>query len=410
MNSMDELMSYFALRNNGEYSRENYDKFIKDNKLSFSFPSVHITGTNGKGSTANFIKAIYIDAGYKVGFYNSPYFYSPCELCSVNNTQIADEEFLAIFNEYKTSFEKYNLSEFEMETIISFIYFQRNNIDIAIIEVGMGGEIDATNVLNNTLLSIITSISLEHTAYLGTTVSEIAYSKSGIIKPKSKVLIGDLDAEAKNVIAQVARKEESKLFEVSEAFNPRFFKEHLLFDYQSYKDLRINSNALYQTKNAILAIDAVNLISDVFAISEDNIRNGLQTKILQGRMEYLMDNVVIDGGHNVEAIFNLLISLEKSNNKPINCLFAAFRDKNIDGMLALLNRDCEKVTITSFDHKRARTKDEYFLYLFDFEFADDYKAWIDDMIANHKDELILITGSLAFVSVVRKYIKEKYRV
>ena len=102
--------------------------------------------------------------------------------------------------------------------------------------------------------------------------------------------------------------------------------------------------------------------------------------------------------------------LEKYNNLPINCLFAAFRDKNIDGMLSQLNRDCNKVTITTFDHKRARTKDEYFLYLFDYDFAEDWKSFVDDMIINHKEELNLVTGSLAFISLVRKYVKEKYNV
>lgn len=408
MNNIDELWSYLNKRNNGQYTRDNYDKFIKNNKLVFNFPSIHITGTNGKGSTANYIQNILIKSGLKVALYHSPYFYSPCEMIKINNQEISSDEFLSLFNQYEAEFNKYDLSEFEIETIIGFIYFINNNVDIAIIEVGMGGEVDATNILSNNILSIITSISLEHTSYLGRTISEITMSKAGIIKENSKVLVGKIDSEASETLSRICSRLNTKIYSTADHGFEKHNGNKTYFSYLTMMDIELNTTAGYQIENAKLAIEAINLIKDKFPVDENTIREGLKCSTLPGRMEFVLDNVLLDGGHNVEAITHMLKSVERINNKPITCLFAAFRDKNIDGMLSLLSRDCQKVIITSFDHKRARTENEYFLYLFDYEFAKDWKVALDDLILNHKDELILVTGSLAFVSLVRKYIKEKY--
>ncbi len=407
VNKLSDLKVYFDQRNIGNYDRNNYDKFLKEIKANFSFPSVHITGTNGKGSTSNFISNILIKANYKVAFYHSPYFYSPLEMININNNNISEEKFLEYFNKYELYFDKYNLSEFEIETFIALTYFKDENVDIAIIEVGMGGEIDATNVLSNSILQIITSVSLEHTAYLGKSISEIALSKSGIFKENSKVLIGDLPFEAKEVISNQVRLLGSKLYEVSETSFEKVIDNQVSFSYLKFENIRLNTIALYQTKNAKIAIEAALILRERFNISDQNIYDGLKAIELPCRMEKVGKNIILDGAHNVEAMTNLLDSLQKIDHPEIITLFAAFKDKNIDGMLSLLSRDSSKVVITTFDHKRARTEEDYFLYLFDYEFNADYKNALDNLIKENEDKLILVTGSLAFVAEVKRYLKEE---
>lgn len=199
-----ELEAYFKEHNYPSYERGNYDRYLKDHHFSFKSPSIHITGTNGKGSTSNYIYNIYRKAGYKVGLYTSPYLDDVTEMVSINGEIVSFETYLKKFESFREDFEKYHLSSFEMQTIIAFDLFNEANLDLVIVEVGMGGYIDATNIITP-LLSIITSISLEHTSYLGGTTSEIAYNKAGIIKPNVPVLLGKMDEFALYAIRETAK-------------------------------------------------------------------------------------------------------------------------------------------------------------------------------------------------------------
>ena len=172
MMNINEINELFVERLIPKYSRSNYDKYVNDTHFNFNVPSIHITGTNGKGSVANFLNNIYIEKGLKVGLFISPWLNKVNEMISINNNQITDQEIESLFNELFPLFNQYQLTSFEMQTIMAYTYFVRNNVDLAIIEAGIGGYIDATNIINP-LLSIITSVSLEHTSYLGRSVSEI---------------------------------------------------------------------------------------------------------------------------------------------------------------------------------------------------------------------------------------------
>ena len=183
----EEMMNYFSHHNFSTYERDNYDKFLDKKKFFFPIKAIHISGSNGKGSTANFIYNAYLANGYKVGLYTSPFLEDVTEMISVSGKHISKDEYVALFNELKDKFEKFGLSSFEMQTYIAFEYFLRQSLDLVAIEVGMGGFIDATNVIDNPLLAIITNISLEHTAYLGRSISEIAYNKAGIIKTDEEI-------------------------------------------------------------------------------------------------------------------------------------------------------------------------------------------------------------------------------
>jgi len=406
MMSLEELEQYFLKHNFPVYSRENYDRFIKDNKFDFSLPSIHITGTNGKGSTANFLYHIYVAKGYKVGLYVSPYLTSVLEMVSINGNQISAEEYIKVFESLKDQFEKHHLSSFEMQTIIAFTLFNKAGLDLVVVEVGMGGYVDATNIFNP-ILSIITSVSLEHTAYLGRSISEIASNKAGIIKYKTPVLVGKLEETAMYAIREKTKKTESNIYIVDEFHNEKIDGNSWVFDYKPYHNLVIKTEAKYQCTNASLAIEATNILNNEFPVDEESVLKGLQASTLPCRFEYLSDNILIDGSHNAEGTENLATSLEAFENRPIHIVFACFRDKNLDSMLINLSKVSSDITITTFNHPRARTEEEYFLYLGDYKFTDDYIGKIHELKSEFPDDLILVTGSLCFAGIVREILKNE---
>lgn len=401
--TIEEISNYFLLRDSSEYKRSNYDKFIKDKKFSFPTKSIHITGTNGKGSTANFLKNIY-KRHYKVGMFMSPFLADVREMISINDEQISLEEFSSLLEEFKKDFDKYSLTSFEIQTFIAYTYFIRKKIDLAIIEVGMGGYIDATNIINP-LLSIITSVSLEHTSYLGRSVSEIAESKSGIIKENGLALVGKLSEDAMYAIREHCKDYNAELHIVDDFHNVRHDKDKIIFDYYGLKDIAINTPSEYQLKNASLAIEATRLLSEKIAVTEEDVRAGLADKLLNCRFERFNEHIILDGGHNVEAIGDLVDAITKVIDKPIHIIFAVFKDKNVEQMLVSLSNISEDLTLTTFDHKRARKEEDFFLYLGDYSFEEDYKKLIKEKLEAYPDDIILVTGSLSFTGVVREFLK-----
>lgn len=403
--NLDELKEYFLEKDYSTYERDNFDSFLKEMHFSFNKKSIHITGTNGKGSTANFIRNIYLANGQKVGLFMSPFLFSPLEMISINGNDISLQDYLSILNRYFNDFAKYKLTSFEIQTFIAFSYFENQNIDIAIIEVGMGGYLDATNCFIPSL-SIIVTVSLEHTAYLGRTVSEIADSKSGIIKDNVPVLIGKLSEDAEYPILLKAKRCDSPLYRVDDYHGEVLHdNRYYSFDYKPYKNLIINTPADYQLLNASLAVEAIKILMNLINVSENAIKTGLAMPTLPSRFEYFPPNIIIDGAHNPEAIDALMAVIQKvALGKGVRVLFAAFKDKNIDLMLTSLNRETSEVVITTFDHKRARTEENYFLYLDDYHFDPDFKHALKEYTAKYPDDIILVTGSLAFSNVVRQYL------
>jgi dihydrofolate synthase/folylpolyglutamate synthase len=403
MNNINDLNAFFLERDLSSYDRYNFDRFLKAIRFSFTIPSIHVTGTNGKGSTVNYLKSIYQHAGYKVGTYLSPFFESMNEMIALGDEHIKDEDVLRLFNEQEVNFIKFELTSFEIQTYLAFAYFNEQKPDLAIIEVGMGGYLDATNIFNN-VLAIITSVSLEHTNYLGKSVSEIAKSKSGIIKNNSPVLVGSLDESALFAIRETAKECRSPVYIVDDYHNDKV-GDTIIFDYRPYHDLKLNTKAKYQIKNACLAIEATKILAETFKVNEDNVRHGLLVSPLAARYERITDNIIVDGAHNPEAIENLMQTINETETKPVHVLFACFRDKNHSLMLTSLSKDAVSLTLTTFDHKRARTKEEYFFYLDEYPFYDDYVLALKDLQEKYPDDIILVTGSLAFAALVGRQIR-----
>jgi len=399
-----ELEQYFLDRNFPVYERENYDKFLKAKKFSFSIPSIHITGTNGKGSTANYIFNIYKASGRNVGLYVSPYFGDVTKMLKINDNYVSFDEYIEMFLEHKKDFEKWNLSSFEIQSFIAFNLFEKHNLDLAVIEVGMGGYIDATNIFNP-ILSIITSVSLEHTAYLGRSVSEIAANKAGIIKENVPVLLGKLDESAMYAIRERAKQLKSTITIVDDFHNEKYVNNSWSFDYRPYNNLSISTGAKYQLKNAALAIEATKILNEVLPVNENDVRNGLNSELLSARFEFVKPNLLVDGGHNPEAIDLLVESLNDAITKRIHIVFASFRDKNFDAMINKLSVVSDDITLTTFDHKRAREEMDYFLYLEDYKFEENHFDLIKNKLNEFPDDIILVTGSLYFAELVRDEFK-----
>lgn len=402
--NIDQLEKYFVEHNYSTYQRSNYDKYLKDHNFLFNVPSIHITGTNGKGSTANYIYQIYLKAGYKVGLYTSPYLNNVLEMVSINGKPIDFDTYNSKFEELKDDFEKYQLSSFEMQTIIAYTLFKEANLDLVIIEVGMGGFVDATNIITPKL-SIITSVSLEHTSYLGGTTSEIAHNKAGIIKQYVPVLLGKIDDFAEYAIKEVAKKLESPILRVDEAFNERNEGNNIIFDTRTIKGIKLATPMRYQIKNACLAIDAVKYLNDLFPVNEQSIKEGLSINPLDCRFENIKDNIYVDGGHNPEAIQSLVDSIKSFTDKTVHVVFASFRDKNFSQMLNILDTLSQDITITTFDHKRAKTEDEYFLFLSTYKFDADYLKVIKELSQQYPEDIVLVTGSLYFTGLVKRELK-----
>lgn len=402
----NDVLSFLAKKDltMTRYERTEWDKFCKKINLQILFPYIHITGSNGKGSTANYLYRIYLSKGLKVGLFSKPYFYLPNEMIGFNDKEILDADFARIFSLHQKEIEQYDLSAFEIETYIAIAYYNEVKPDLVVLECGMGGATDSTNLVDSKpLLSIITTVSLGHTAFLGRTISEIARNKGGIIKEKVPVLVGKLPEAAQTTLRDMANSNDSTFFVVDDYHGNHYASPYFRFDYRPYRDLAILTPASYQLSNACLAIEATKILGNVFPMDEFSLRKGLLSNPLPCRFER-HHHLIIDGAHNPEAIGALMKVLQSvAENKTVHVLFASFRDKNIAVGLPLIANFAPDITLTTFPAARARTEMDYFLYEADYHYQEDFKVALSNLLATYPDDLIVATGSLAFASLVREY-------
>lgn len=407
-----EVLSYLKKRDMTmtRYERTEWDGFVKRLSLKLSVPFIHLTGSNGKGSTAHYIYKIYQKAGYKVALFAKPYLHKPNELVEIDGKTITDFDFARIFTLHEKEIKEANLSAFEIETYVAFAYINENKPDLAVIECGMGGATDSTNIEGDKPeLAIITTVSLEHTAFLGRTVSEIAYNKGGIVKDLVPLLVGKLPESAETTLRDICKKHNSPFLIVDDYHGDHYVSPYFHFDYRPYNDLEILTAASYQLKNASLAIEATKILADKFPVSETALREGLTSKPLECRLER-HHNVILDGAHNPEAVEALVKCLESvAMGKAVHVLFASYRDKNIAVELPMLDNIASEIVLTTFDNPRARSEMDYFLYLGDHSYNGDYKAALADLVSKYPDDVIVVTGSLAFASEVRTYVAEELK-
>lgn len=390
--------------------------------------TIHVGGTNGKGSTVTFLRSILESAGYLVGTFTSPYFEQFNERISINGQPINDEDLIELVNVIKPLADELDLTElggpteFEVITAMSIYYFAKMSpVDVVIYEVGLGGRFDSTNVIHP-LLSIITSIGLDHTNILGDTYEKIAFEKAGIIKNGVSVITGVKQPEALEVIRQKAAGGNSPIYQLGEQFfttSKSSLKAGEQFTFASmftqYVKLETSMLGAHQVDNASLAVMASQILANYysFIIEESHLREGLKKAYWPGRLEILSEHpfVLIDGAHNEEGI-NALASEIKSRfaDKKISILFAALTDKKLDKMIAVLEDAADTLTFTNFDFPRAAKAEELMAAGKSTDnkaIANDYRIYLEQKINELKEnEILLITGSLYFLSEVKPLVND----
>ena len=405
----EEIVTYFASQKEkvNRYDRSSWDDFVKRMGLRLSFPFIHITGSNDKENVSHYLSHIYQAAEYKVGLFTHLAYATPLEEIQISGEPIPEEEYVRIFNQYQKDFERASLSVFEIETFIAYTYFNEQKVSLALVEAGLGGDLDATVILGATpVLSIITNVSLEHTAVLGTTLSEIAAHKVGIVKEKSMVLLGKVEETVSDIVRIDAQRKGSLFFTVDDYHFEKYRDPFYEFNYRPYEKLEILSSAHYLLESAALALEAVKLLRLHFPLSESAIRHGLIGKPLPCRMERF-HNVLIDESHNVAGIDRLMDSVTSyANGTPVHVLFGSMRDKNISVELPRLGKDAAEIVLTTFDHPYAKDEMSYFLYEADYAFREDWKMALNGLLQANQKDLILITGSSHFAKLARDYVKK----
>lgn len=386
---------------------------------------IHIAGSNGKGSTVNALREMLQQADYRVGAFTSPHLERVHERITINGVPISDKQFLVYFNKLAQIVEEhYNgdfPSFFEVVTLIMFQYFADQEIDIALIEAGLGGRLDATNVVTP-LLAIITTISLEHTAFLGDTFAKVATEKAGIIKEGVPVVVGVHNKEALTVITEVAARRHAPCFVLGQDFTATNYLQAT--DYQQFTynmgtvlmtDIALKMAGSHQINNASLAITAMVVLHDkgALAITDQSIRRALQDAQWAGRFEQWSNHIVLDGAHNSEGTAALIQTLKVVYpNRRYHFVYAALADKDHGNSLAFMDAVASSMTFTQIALPNAMPAKSLVQLSTNAKKAD-YNKWQDAIQAvlsgRNAEDIVVVTGSLYFIAEVRKWLQEAKR-
>ena len=376
------------------------------------YPCIHVAGTNGKGSVCSILASILQSAGYKTGLYTSPHIRLFNERIRINGECIPDVDIARLASKLMPEIEKEHTTFFEVTTAMAFAWFAEQNVDIAIIETGMGGRLDATNVMESPLATIITSIDLDHTEYLGSDLLSIAGEKAGIMKKGSPVIIGESRIELQSFFKSFAiHKQASSCIIIDEksavhtVLYNRDLSMHidLSIGNQKYVEVKSERAGLHQIRNIQTALLALHEISELFPCDELSIRKGIEFTSLisgiDGRIQLLQTNppVIIDVGHNPACIKRLLETIDMcgySHNKW-QIVFGAMSDKPIQEMLGLFAPYCDVLLACSPNIERAMPASQLALLSKDFIQDTEYFQSVAEAVYKGIDSKkpLLITGS-----------------
>jgi dihydrofolate synthase/folylpolyglutamate synthase len=352
--------------------------------------TIHIAGTNGKGSTAHMLASILQEAGYKTGLYTSPHLKDFRERIKINGKTIDKKYIINFIKENQLEFEKINMSFFEFTVAMAFNYFTESKVDIAIIETGLGGRLDSTNIINPEL-SIITNIGLDHTNLLGNTIEKIAFEKAGIIKKNTPIIIGRKQHKTKEIFKSIAKEKNAKLYYND---NP--------------KNIITDVKGDYQNENIGTAIKAIEVLN--WNISNEQINQGINNILkntgLEGRWQKLSENplTICDVSHNEDGIKNILRQIEKTKFNKLHFIFGSVNDKVLTNIFKLLPKKAKYYFCAAKIDRALQTNilkqraEEFNLY--GDEFSSVNQAYINAKENASKDDLIFIGGSTFIVAEV----------
>ncbi|KXB69517.1 folylpolyglutamate synthase/dihydrofolate synthase family protein [Peptoniphilus sp. DNF00840] len=384
---------------------------------------IHIAGTNGKGSTVNFIKDI-LKEDYKVGSFVSPHLITYCDRIKIGDEEISQADFAEIgeliIEREKDILEEYgDLNLFEFLTIMAIIYFEREGVDLAILEVGMGGRADSTNIFTSRekLISLITSISMDHMEYLGDTIEEIADAKAGIIQEDGLVVTTNRDPKILGVIEREAKEKSAEVFYTKDLTSEIEKSDLKGIDFKVKLDgveeeFHLSQIGDYQVENALGAIYALYLLNKrgILKISLEDIKERIKTSTWKGRMEIVSRDplIILDGAHNFDGIKRLVESLDNFKFKKLHLIMSILADKEHKKMLEEIAPYTDEVVFVNLDYKRGTSPEELSREASEYGLRGQVMTF-EEALAYYKKsyeegDLILITGSLYFVSEARSKI------
>ncbi|MEN4012798.1 MAG: folylpolyglutamate synthase/dihydrofolate synthase family protein [Chloroflexota bacterium] len=434
--TLDYLYGFvdYSLTRNFQYSPENFnlDRMTKLvaglDHPERKYPVIHIAGTKGKGSTGAMIAAGLQAAGYKTGFYISPHLEDFCERIQINREHIPAHRLVEIVAQMKPLIEKFQrLTTFELTTAAGFLYFAQEQVDIAVIEVGLGGRLDSTNVVQP-LVSVITSISLDHTQILGDTVDKIAAEKAGIIKPYRPVVVSAQKPEAFAVIQDIARQRNAPLFHADEQYQAVIRERNL--EYQCFsilpkKDLTENAVEVkmpllgdHQVENALTAWTALKIVREQgVVLSNEDILRGLAKVEWQARFEVIHQNptIVADSAHNRDSALKLMHTVKSHfPDNPIVVIFGASDDKDIEGMFAEILPHVSQLILTRSVHPRSCVPEKLEQMASEYGIPTIVRQPLEMAVEEAlrmltKDHVLLATGSIFVAAGARKFVRQMFK-
>ena len=388
------------------YQRQGKTAFKKDltNSLALSkhlgfpenkFKTIHVAGTNGKGSTSHMLASILQEAGFKVGLYTSPHLKDFRERIKINGKLISEFDVVNFIDENKSFLEAHQLSFFEMTVGLAFSCFEKNSVDIAVVEVGLGGRLDSTNIIAPEV-SVITNIGLDHTQFLGETLSEIAFEKAGIVKKNVPVVIGEYQEEVFEVFKRISEENKSQLYIASKEVKTPF-KTDLL--------------GSYQKKNVKTAIQTIKILnSKGYTIPIESLKKGLLNVVkntrLLGRWQVLQKNpkIICDTGHNKEGLTYVLNQLESEKYHKLHIVLGVVNDKDLDTVVPMFPEKanyyfCKPDIIRGLDSEKLMLEAAIF-NLKGKAYSSVMNALLDAKKTASSNDLIFVGGSTFVVAEV----------
>lgn len=415
---------------------ENIPKFAKKNTLDHTkvflsalgnpqdqYKVIHVAGTNGKGSTCSYINSILLSMNKTVGLFTSPHLISMTERIRINGVDISQDSFMDVFHQVYETVKELELtghphpSFFEFLMLIAILSFAQEKLEYVVLETGLGGKYDNTNVIENPVATVITSIGMDHEAYLGTTIEEITYQKAGIIKKNVPLIYDDSHPQVSSILQKEAttfgcncRRLSDSAYEIKE-INRKYIAFSFIHAYDRDSPWRIKNHGRYQVRNVMLAIMTMEELFPDYRQHKEAWKHGLEKNHWPGRMEEVYPHIYVDGAHNIPAIHTLSEEIEEIDT----LLFSAVEDKNYKEMIRILTTKIKigKVIITKIPNERAvpiESLREEFQTVSQIEIVEIGKpleAWEHLIASAHGSAPSFCLGSLYLVGEIKKYEQQK---
>lgn len=383
------------------------------------FPSIHIAGTNGKGSTSNIIASVFQQAGYKTGLYTSPHLVDFRERIRINGQKIPESNVVEFVERYSDSFVEIRPSFFEITFAMAIDFFRNEKVDIVIMETGMGGRLDSTNVVKS-ILSIITNIGLDHTAFLGSTLEEIAGEKAGIIKSKTPVIIGEHQQNISHVFIEKAKHNDSPILWSEDSIDVMPTDNNLMrikYNSELWADLDFPLKGNYQNKNLRTAMAAILYFQEKWKLAKEDIIKGIENIITNtnfaGRWQIIQQEpkVIADTGHNTEGLKLTMTQLENTKYDNLHFVLGMVNDKEVDKVFGLLPKDA-KYYFCKADIPRSLTVEKLVESavkngLAGNSYSSVEQAYVAALQSASTDDLVFVGGSTFIVAEVLEFIETK---